>query len=175
MPTFNALEHIQARMEDSGKRLAIATQNLQRAQQEHQVATHEHSIWTGALQIEQRKIALAQAHAAQQQQLQARALNPGGVGTHSEPKVLQPVATPIEPNVGAQDINKTEAIREFLSKRSTGVTPAEIWETLKGQVDRPYVYSILKRLKDRKQVTVRRGKYYLVIAPKSEEGKQLLQ
>jgi hypothetical protein len=175
MPTFNVLEHIQSRMEDSSKRLAIATQNLQRAQQEHQMATHEHSIWTGALQIEQRKIALAQAQAHAQQQQQARALSPGSAATHSEPKVLQqPVATSIEPNTG-QDINKTEAIREFLSKRSTGVTPAEIWETLKGQVDRPYVYSILKRLKDRKQVTVRRGKYYLVIAPKSEEGKQLLQ
>jgi hypothetical protein len=34
---------------------------------------------------------------------------------------------------------------------------------------RTYVYSVLKRLKDRKQIIERRGKYYLPEAPKVVE------
>ncbi len=63
-------------------------------------------------------------------------------------------------------------IRSVLRQHPNGITPAEIWREVKDNVGRAYVYSVLKRLKDRKQVTERRGKYFLQIITKPEEGKE---
>jgi hypothetical protein len=166
MPTFSALEHIRARMDDAAKRMQIAAQNLQRAQQEHQAATHEYTTWQAAHAIEQKKLAVEQAQEQARPNAQPQTSNP--LVPSPEQKVSPGIAE--SPNAGTQDVNKTEAIRELLRKHSTGMTPAEIWAALKEQVDRAYVYAVLKRLKDRKQITARRGKYYLNLAQKSEEG-----
>jgi hypothetical protein len=62
--------------------------------------------------------------------------------------------------------NKTKLIRDTLKQHSGGITPGELWSLVKGQIKhRPYLYSILKRLSDRKEVAKRRGKYYFVEAP----------
>ena len=48
------------------------------------------------------------------------------------------------------------------------MTPSDLWKQVKAQfTHRPYLYSALKRLKDRDEVTVRRGKYLLKNNPKS--------
>lgn len=65
-----------------------------------------------------------------------------------------------------QDSNKTQLVREALALHP-GLTPAQVWGAVKTRIGRrTYVYSILKRLKDRKQIVERRGKYYLPEAPK---------
>lgn len=73
-----------------------------------------------------------------------------------------PVA-PIQPETDSNksEGNKTEAVRSLLRQHPTGMTPAEMWEGLKAQIsNRVYLYSVLKRLKDRGQVREKRGKYY---------------
>jgi hypothetical protein len=37
---------------------------------------------------------------------------------------------------------------------------------------RPYLYSVLKRLRDRQEIVKRRNKYCLTVIPKSEEAKE---
>src|SRR5947207_10636624 len=116
MVTADVLEHMKHRLADAHRRLQEATQRLQQAQQEHQAAAQEFSIWQGALQIEQKK--QAQANAVPAQAVTANAPTPA-----QEQKVVAST----EPTVSASEINKTEAIRELLAKNSTGMTPAEIW------------------------------------------------
>lgn len=72
-----------------------------------------------------------------------------------------------------RDSNKTQLIRDALALHP-GLTPAQLWGAVKTRITRrTYVYSVLKRLKDRKQIVERRGKYYLPVAPKvAEENEQ---
>jgi hypothetical protein len=70
-----------------------------------------------------------------------------------------------------QDANQTQLVREALANHPGGLTPAQVWGAVKGKVTRrTYVYSVLKRLKDRKQVIEKRGKYCLPATPKIEEA-----
>ena len=67
-----------------------------------------------------------------------------------------------------EQINKTQIIRDALGQRH-GMNPTDVWNAVRGQIKgRTYVYSVLKRLKDRKQVIERRGKYYLPATAKAE-------
>jgi hypothetical protein len=66
--------------------------------------------------------------------------------------------------------NKTDLVRNALREHASGMTPGELWSAVSGQIaHRPYLYSILKRLKDKSQVAKRRGKYYLVEPPEERE------
>jgi len=48
------------------------------------------------------------------------------------------------------------------------MTPGEIWKEMESQINnRAYLYSVLKRLKDRGDVKEKRGKYCAI--PKIEE------
>jgi hypothetical protein len=68
---------------------------------------------------------------------------------------------------------QTEAVREFLDQHP-GATPAEIWKQLQSQIaNRAYLYSVLKRLRDRGDAMERKGKYFL--KPKPEEAKATIQ
>jgi len=88
----------------------------------------------------------------------------------STPKIEGP-PTQAEQQAG-QDSNKTQLVRKALAAHP-GLTPAQVWGAVKGQIGkRTYVYSILKRLKDRDQIVVRRGKYYLPETPKITEGNE---
>ena len=66
------------------------------------------------------------------------------------------------------DIQKTELIRETLRQHS-GMTPGELYNVVKSHVARPYMYSVLKRLRDKEEVVVRRKKYHIKPTPKTEE------
>ena len=69
-----------------------------------------------------------------------------------------------------QDSNKTQIVRDALAEHP-GLTPAQLWGAVKHQFKRRnYVYAVLKRLKDRDQVVLRRGKYYLPEPPKVAEN-----
>jgi hypothetical protein len=57
--------------------------------------------------------------------------------------------------------SQTEVVRNALKERQAGLTPNEIWKEVESQmVNRTYLYSVLKRLKERGDVFERRGKYY---------------
>jgi hypothetical protein len=48
------------------------------------------------------------------------------------------------------------------------MTPADLWKAHKEEISsRPYLYSILKRMRDKDEVALRRGKY--VLKPKPSE------
>jgi hypothetical protein len=78
-------------------------------------------------------------------------------------------ATKAEQQAEAVEINKTQLVKDALADHP-GLTPAQLYGALKHQMPRRnYLYSVLKRLKDRKQVCEKRGKYYLPAVPKIEE------
>lgn len=65
-------------------------------------------------------------------------------------------------------VNKTEIVRELLRSHTNGITPADLWKGFQIQApgtSRQYLYSVLKRLRDREYVCVRRGKYVLKTKP----------
>ena len=81
-------------------------------------------------------------------------------------------------NVEVSDAqNKTELIKNVVATSGEkGTTPADVWEAVKAlEVSRNYVYSVLYKLKERKVVTERRGRYYLVQQPETGEQPTLLQ
>jgi hypothetical protein len=87
----------------------------------------------------------------------------------------QPLSTsniPANQSTVAQgELNKTDMIRSLLRQHPGGMTPTDIWKQVKDQmVHRAYLYSILKRLKDKDEVIVRRGKYITKMISKSTEG-----
>ncbi len=145
------LEELKIRLVDSAKRLQAAQQKTAIAQAELQAVTQEYN----SLQH------LANVEAARNQQ---------SAGTPITVNVTSRIVQPALPQ--ASETNKTETIRELLRQHPTGMTPTDIWKEVKDQMaHRPYLYSILKRLKDKDEVTVRRGKYVMKIMPKADEGR----
>jgi hypothetical protein len=147
------LETLKARMADAQKRFLTAQQKLQIAQSEHQAAAQEFTSWQNAVQAETRR---------------EQARN-GIVPVSAVTNQTQSNQTP-----NAPESNKTEVVRELLRQHPMGITPSELWKKLNGQMAyRAYLYSVLKRLKDRGEATERRGKYFLrVVTQQREESKE---
>lgn len=149
------LDETKRRLEDAQQRMQAATHRLQLAQYEHQSVASEVASYQKIIEVEARK-----AHR------ETAVATLGAVRAASASALASVIASSPSDN---SDSNKTETIRQLLRDHPAGLTPAQIWHTLKGQMNhRNYVYSVLKRLKDRKQVSERRGKYYFQEAPKSE-------
>ena len=124
-----------------------AKQALDNAQAVHQRAATDYVAWNNALLAEQRN---------QQAALSEIAPTPA-------PENQIPIAESLDSKSGASpEVNKTDLIRDALRRRPTGLTPGDLWHVVKDQIpNRSYVYAVLGRLKERDQVTVRRGKYYI--------------
>jgi len=135
------LETLKSRMVEAQRRLQETTLKLQTAQAEHSAANAEALSWQKAVEVETK-----------------RTIAFDGAGRELLPlRPIQQVATEAEPTSN----NQTAMIRQMLQQHATGMTPTEIWNAAKGQMKRrSYLYAVLQRLKDREQVTVRRGKYY---------------
>lgn len=70
-------------------------------------------------------------------------------------------APPVEEN--KSEVNKTELVRELLRQHPNGMTPVEIWGHVHSQFgNRVYLYSVLRRLKDKGDAREKRGKYSIV-------------
>jgi hypothetical protein len=153
------LDVCKARMADAQKRFQEAQQKLQTAQQEFGIAQQEFAAWQQAVAFETRN-----------QQQTAAAIPPA-------PTLPATASTKVPAAHPSAESNKTEMIREVLAQHPTGMTPTEIWEAVKDQVARPYVYSVLKRLRDGNEVVYqrKRKKYTIRIAEKSEENKAMVQ
>ena len=140
MPNFDAIEFLKQRLADAQK--AFEEEKARYAK-----AT---AAWQSANNLVLACQRLIEEESRRQQQSEKGAPGP-------------PVGFTVEIEIGD---NKTNLIRETLKQRPGGVTPSELWDLVRGQIKhRPYVYSVLKRLSDRKEVAKRRGKYYFVEPP----------
>jgi len=148
------LETLRAKLADAIKRFQTAQQNLIAAQAENQ--------------------ALAQEVGSLQYLIQAEMRNDPSAGSDSTTVAVESNLGTSQPSTTQMpETNKTAMIRELLRRHPTGITPVDIWKELGTQMKhRAYIYSVLKRLKDRGEVMERRGKYCLRILPKPEEAKQ---
>jgi hypothetical protein len=161
------------RLAEAQRRFMHSQATLQRAQQEFAQAQLEFNNWQGVVAAETRRLALQQQAAQANQTVLAIAV-PAPQST--APQILAVPHHQTKPVVsttseGNTEVNKTELVRELLAQHPEGMTPIEVWNVLKNQIARPYVYSILKRLKDADQVIYqrRRKKYSLRVPQKPEE------
>jgi len=181
MTESSFLETIKTRITDAQKRWQEAQQKLQAVQQEFQVAQLELTHWQGAMQAEMRRtgqLPPTPAPPQPQPSPQPRIIAQGGVVHTDSPApnvvVVSANSQPLRRNPEPQsDVNKTELVREILRQHPTGMSPAEIWETLKDEMSRDYIYAVLKRLKDRNQIVFqrKRRKYLMRVPQKPEEDK----
>ena len=150
------LEGVENNLAESKKSYQEAQQKASVAQLAFQGAQNELNIWTGAANAI--KVRLTRLREQVQQEQPTSPDKPITNLLASATSTLRAIA---ESSNGSQDVNKTEMIRAVLRRHPAGITPAELWQELNGEVSRDYVYAVLKRLKDRDQISYRRKKYSL--------------
>lgn len=135
------LEILKSRFGDAKKVFDEKQQALQKAQVEFNQAAQELNSWQFAVAVEIKK--------------QDAAVN-------SAIHPPQPSVDVTSPSASGNEVNKTDIVRQTLQQHPNGVTPAGLWNELRGRIEhRAYIYSTLKRLKDKGEVFERRGKYVL--------------
>jgi hypothetical protein len=148
------LEQLKLRLAEAQQRHQMATQRLQAAQQEHTAAVQDFASWQNAVRTE--TIREQQESAAPGQE-------------HGTSAVAAAITPPQAPGA-REEVNKTDAIRQLLRQHPEGLRPTDLWRQLGNQLKhRAYLYSVLKRLKDRQEVCERRGKYFVKVMPKGED------
>ena len=130
---------------------ATAQANFQKAQQAFVIAQQQFHGWNTAYAA-----ILAEETAREQTAEQAQLPLPNTqIATPLTVPEVQ--ADPIQ--VGEQK-SKTDIVRDLFRQNPHGLTPTEIWNQVRTQFKyRAYLYSVLKRLTDREELCVRRGKY----------------
>ena len=168
------LEEIQARLADAQKQLAEATQVLATAQQKHQAASHNFNVWNAAMQLEQREEQLRQAQATEQQlHLPTLSAKTESITASVSPASITTSMLSEHISDSSEAPNKTDVVRSLLKQHPTGMSAVDIWKEVGAQfTHRPYLYSVLKRLRDRNEIVKRRNKYCLTMIPKAEEVKE---
>lgn len=130
---------------------AKAQADFQKAQQALAMTTQLYHGWNTAYNTVMAEEA-ARKQAAEQEQLQLP-------NTAQPISIAAPAAQP-EPIQAGEQKSKTDVIRDLLRQNPGGLTPTEIWSQVHEQFKyRAYLYSVLKRLTDREELCVRRGKY----------------
>jgi hypothetical protein len=157
------LDTLRQRLVDSQRVLQDKAQVLQKAQLEHQLAAQEHASWANAVATETRR----------EQQLAAQV--PPMIGPQPEASKPADLLVPQLPHLpeteATSEPNKSLLIRNVLQRHPSGIRPIAVWHELRNQVPRPYIYSVLSRMKQKKQVRETKGKYFLIQA----SPKQLLE
>jgi hypothetical protein len=152
------LETIKLRLAEAQRQHQEATAKFQRAQAEFQSIAQKLQSWQIALQTETQR-EQAEAALANQDTMQQEP-----PAKHQQNVAVTTIAS-AESRIDA-DVNKTDLIRQQLRQHPAGMTGKELWDAVKVQISyRPYVYSVLKRLRDKQEVIVRRKKYRLVPKP----------
>ena len=157
----NFFEELKIRHADAQKRLQAVQQEMQAMQARFQAVAQEFNSLQLLLNVEAAKPENKPADTA------AKNATPNAITVIARAVSAEPQATT------GHETNKTEMIRELLRQYPAGITATDIWKNVKTQMThRAYLYSILKRLKDKGEVMVKRGKYISKIMPlKSEEEK----
>jgi hypothetical protein len=153
------LEELKVRLLSTQKRLTDAQQAFTAAQSELQAAQMEFNVWNTAYNLENREETARLASASKNQ----ISMDLPEVQSQEEP----------HPNVEEQTTNKTELVREILRQHPAGINPADLWREFQGRASgtsRQYLYSVLKRLRDKEYVATRRGKYFLRTKPQEGES-----
>lgn len=153
------LETLKSRFLDAQKRQIAAQLNLAKAQNEFNLANQELAGWQIAIAAEERKLAPPASQPLQP---------PHSPQPSPTTIVIRASATPSATTSTEvkSEINKTQAVHQLLRQHPAGITPRDLWKEASGHLtNRTYLYSILKRLKDRDEITIRRGKYYPKVAP----------
>lgn len=169
------IEELQARVADSKSRLDAATRDFQVAQGVFQQAQQNFNIWNGALQIELRDEQRRAAAAAENQlplptapQIHKSAATQEAGLKQQEDFTDAPVDLVDD---ARENFNKTASVRNLLSHHPAGMTAVDIWNEVRADFKhRPYLYSVLKRLRDREEIIKRRNKYCLKLIPKAQEA-----
>jgi len=156
------IETLRARQQEATRKLVLAQQNLQHAQNAFNIASQQATSWNVVLSAEMQRL---QQEAALEAAVEA--VSKSQVAPSPEPS--QPITASVSESgtPGAPEISKTELVRGVLRQHPNGITPNEITMELKNQVSNAYVHSVLHRLKDR-EVTKRRGKYFLKQNPQPQ-------
>jgi len=140
------LEKLKTDMADAQRRYAEAQQKMAAFQAEFQAAQQDF--------VSYQRIVAVQTHREQRA---------AATATDAPSAPIMPLAA--DPTEG---VNKTELIRDALRQHPAGVTPGELFDSVKEKIGRAYLYSVLKRLRDKDEVLVRRKKYYLKPTTKLE-------
>lgn len=164
----NILDELKERLATAQKALNETNAILQSAQAQHAQAVQAFNVWNMAVQMVQREEQQRQATVEKQQIPLSSASPAAGFppedSDHSQASDTEESAT-----------GKTELVRNLLQQHPTGMTAPDIWKAVSAQFKhRPYLYSVLKRLRDRDEVAMRRNKYYpkLVPAPQGTQEEQ---
>jgi hypothetical protein len=147
------LETLRSRLIEAQKHFAEKQQALQKAQVEFNNAAQELNSWQFAVAVETKK---------EQANLQP-----------TDQQTAQLSVDVSSPSASGSDVNKTTLIRQIIQQHPSGITPAQLWKQLDGRIEhRAYIYSTLKRLKDKGEVVERRGRYMLrpAVAQGAAEG-----
>lgn len=138
------LDQLKAHLIPAQKRVEETQQKAQAAQAEFQVAVQEFN----SLQL------LVNLHAAREQK--------------TTPPTTRPQAAIQNP-----EANKTRLVLDLIRQHPGGIKPTEIWKNVGPQLGRrQYLYSVLKRLKDREEISERQGKYMAKITEQREATPQ---
>jgi len=148
------LEELKTRLQEATRKLADAQKEMLAAQGRFQAVAQEHGSLQHLINVEQ----AARQKANEQQD-------------NFFPEIQR--QEPPQSTVTLSTENQTDTVRNLLKQHPTGITPRDMWKQVQTQIKyRAYFYSILKRLRDKDEVIVRRGKYMMKIVPKVEEGKE---
>jgi len=141
------------RQKESGEALAAL-------QAKHAINLQENTHWQKAYEME--KIREEQVEAA------AKSDQIPLIATSAESILPETTIT----EVSKAEVNKTDLVLDLLRQHPSGMWPGDIWAVVHAEIKgRAYLYSILKRLKDREQVRARNGKYFIRVPSKPEEAK----
>lgn len=166
------LEILKVRHAECQKRFLAKQAAVNAANTEFQAVAQEFNSIQTLMNLEMRK---EQIESAANVQSPTSSASSSAVAPQLSTSV--PVIMPPHHGVGSSgELNKTEMVRELLRQHASGMTPRELWKDgqIKAQFPhRAYLYSILKRLKDKGDITEKRGKYRFKFSPKLEEDKQL--
>jgi DNA repair exonuclease SbcCD ATPase subunit len=170
------LEELKSRHQAAQARLQEATQAFQQAQQT-QVAAQaafqkaQQTLVNAQQQFHGWNVAMstvaAEEAARKQAAKQAQLELPNTPSSTLAPSIQAP--TQPEHIEAPERLNKTELIRALLAESPQGMAPTEIWHRVRDQFKyRAYMYSVLKRLTEREEISVGRGKYRLRMKPVQE-------
>jgi hypothetical protein len=152
MSEINALvELLRKRREEAQQRFQMAQQKFAIAQGELQAAQQELNSYAYAFSNETRKL--------QMEEIAVQAAKQAGPPAPSRTDTVN--GTTEIASMPDIHMSKTALVRGVLQQNPNGIAPTDICKALKNQVASAYVYSVLKRMKDRDEVTKKRGKYSL--------------
>jgi sugar-specific transcriptional regulator TrmB len=159
------LETLKTNLAEAQKRFTAKQQELTRLNAEFQAVVQEFNAWQTLVNVQTRKEQAESGITASGSVTLALPQSPANPSIPAP--APQTVVTP------SPETNKTEIVRQLLKQHETGMTPSEIWKLVKTQIPhRPYLYSVLKRLKERGDILEKRGKYVFRFIPKSVDVKE---